>query len=97
MGSYLLGNAVRISAIFKDAANKTLVDPATVSFTFTNPAGASTTYVYGTNSEVVKLGTGSYYVVYMPSLVGTYYYNVISTGNAAAADESFFAITSRRA
>ena len=58
---YEYGSSPTITATIKNAAG-TLVDPATLTFKFKQETGATTTYVYGTDAELVKSVTGVYYV-----------------------------------
>lgn len=92
MAQYDLGDSIRITGTFTDAAG-TATDPAVVTFTYTDPNGTSTTYTYGADAELVKSSTGVYYVDIVTSLEGAYYWRWVSTGAGAAADEGQFWVT----
>lgn len=60
MSNFYQGTSVRIRATFEDA-DHVVTDPTTITGKFSTPAGVTTTYVYGTNAELVKEATGIYY------------------------------------
>lgn len=93
---YSVGNLVRVSAVFKDAAG-TAIDPTTVGFKVRRPdTGAVTTYVYGTDAQLVKDSVGNYHVDVSADATGEWPYRFYSTGTGQAAQESsFFADASR--
>lgn len=65
---------------FTFTANGVNVDPATVTFTLINPAGSSTSYVYGSDSEVSKTETGIYNVRFqMSGALGAYAWTMTAT------------------
>lgn len=55
------GDRPRISATFRDATGA-LLDPTTVKFIYTTPAGTKTTYVYLTDAALVRASAGVYRV-----------------------------------
>ena len=61
MAIIYVDSAVRFSVVIKDSAG-TLVDPTTLQFTLINPAGIGTTYVYLTDSELIKDSTGNFHI-----------------------------------
>lgn len=83
---YLKGQRATCSASFSDSTD-TLVDPATVTFKVKLPAGTTTTYVYGTDAQLVKAGTGRYYVLLDLDTTGSYTYRFESTGTYKGAEE----------
>jgi hypothetical protein len=89
------GDQVRVQTTFSDS-DGTVSDPATVTFKFTIPAGTTTTYVYGTDAELVRLSEGIYYVDIDCATAGIYYWRMYSTGSAQAADEGFFSVEASR-
>lgn len=88
---YPKGNVIRIRATFKDLAN-TLGDPTAVSFSFKNPAGITTTYLYNTDVELVRETTGVYHVDIDADTVGIWYHKFFSTGTGQAAAEGSFVV-----
>lgn len=89
MNSYFVGSLIRCSAAFTDTLGADL-DPTTVSFSFKIDNGSVTTYVYGTDAQVVKDSTGHYHVDLSGATKGTLYYRWFSTGTGQAADEGAF-------
>lgn len=88
---YDLGDLVRVAATFKDTANAA-VDPTAVNFKFKGPSGTITTYVYGTDAEVVKDSTGNYHVDIDADAAGFWYYRFYSTGAGQGAAEGVFVV-----
>jgi hypothetical protein len=89
MNRYDVGDKVRCTGTFETAAG-TDVDPAAVLFAVRTPSGATTTYTYGTDAEVVKSATGIYYVDVNITEAGVWYYRFYSTGTGQAAGEESF-------
>ena len=81
-----VGDLERVQGTFRNSSG-TLIDPTTVTFKARNPAGTITTYVYGTDSQVVKDSTGVYHVDWSLSSAGKWYFRIESTGTGQAADE----------
>jgi hypothetical protein len=92
MNQYDKGQLVRCYGTFSDEAGTTATDPTTITFKFKNPAGTTTTYVYGTDSQLVKIGTGRYRVDVSGSSAGVWWYRFEGTGTVQAADEGQFLI-----
>ena len=91
-GSYDIGDSIRCSVEFKARSTGTLTDPSVVTFKFKNPAGTETTYVYGTDAELVKDSTGMYHVDLDISSPGIYFYRFVGSGTVKAASESKFTV-----
>lgn len=91
---YQVGDAVDIDTAtpFTTKAG-TPFDPTTVTFSVIDPAGTQTDYVYGTDSEVTKNGTGDYTCSIDVDTPGTWLYRIFgdSTGNRGA-DEGYFIV-----
>jgi hypothetical protein len=87
--SYTKGSVVRIDGPFTDEASA-VADPAAVLFRFRKPSGAETTYVYGTDTQLVKDSVGNYHADIDADLEGLYYYRMWSTGTGKAAAEGEF-------
>ncbi len=88
---YDIGDEVRVSAAFQSLAN-VLTDPTTVTVKVKDPANAITSYVYGTDEELVKDSTGMYHLDVTPDQSGTWYYRFASTGTVTAAEEKSFLV-----
>ena len=56
------------------------VDPTTLTFKTWSPCGVTTTYVYGTDSEVSKSSVGDYDAVFTPDESGRWFYRWEATG-----------------
>lgn len=88
MAEYAIGNVLKLAANFQ--SNSSDVDPGGVTFKIKSPLGIVTTYVYGTNSELVKESTGDYYVHFQPTEEGRHVYRFVSTISYIAAAEASF-------
>ncbi len=78
-GKIYPGTAVRVAINFTND-DDTDTDPTGVTFVLRNPSGTETTYVYGTDDEVVKESTGDYYVDVTPDRGGRWFYKWVSSG-----------------
>lgn len=84
---YTKGRLVRFSAVFRNAAG-TAADPTGVTFKVRNPAGTLTTYVYGTDAELVRDSTGNYHVDYTVNASGEWHSRWEGSGAVVTAEES---------
>src|SRR5574341_911541 len=80
---YQIGDTITISALFYNTANA-LTDVCLPTFIILNPAGNSASYVYGTDANVIRVATGSFYATaYVPTgsarAAGSWQYTVVST------------------
>jgi hypothetical protein len=91
VNGFVIGNLVRVSAAFADAAGVD-TDPVVVSCKVRNPSGTMTTSVYGTDAALVKDSTGHYHLDVDVNLVGEWHYRWWSTGSGKAAGESGFLV-----
>lgn len=91
MSSYGIGNVVRVTGNFTDPFNSDAdTDPGLVKAAIKNPSGNLTTYVYGTDAELVRSTTGVYYVDVYFDEVGTWHIRIYSeTTGIAAAEQTF--------
>lgn len=91
MNTYDKGDIVTLTATITNASN-VATDPTTLTFKIkAGPNGSVTTYVYGTNAELVKSSTGVYYVAWPVATAGVvHYYQFVATGTAASASEGSF-------
>jgi len=92
--TYEQGDRIRISTStpFQDAAGVD-TDPNTVTFEVKNPAGTTTSYVYGTDSNVTKAATGDYDCDIDVEAAGIWYYYIkgeSSGGENRGADQGYF-------
>jgi hypothetical protein len=86
---YDKGDLVRCTGTFTDAIdNNAAVDPTVVNVSVRDPSGNVTTYVYNTDDEVNKSGTGIYYIDVNLDEAGRWYYRWHSTGTGQAAGEN---------
>ncbi len=91
MNAYDLGDTRRLSAAFNIAANSpTATDPTTLNFKMREPDGTVTTYLEGTDAELVKDSTGNFHVDWLLAQVGRHRYRWVGTGAAAEADTGAF-------
>lgn len=91
---YDKGDRVRISTAFTDS-DGTAFDPNTVTAKYLDPSSNTTTYVYGTDAELVKDSTGNYHVDIYVDEIGRWHYRfegTDSSGNEQGADENYFEV-----
>jgi hypothetical protein len=91
MASYDLGDVVRLTGTFTNSAGAA-ADPTTVTFSYTDPNGTTTTLVYLTDAALVKDSTGVYHVDIAASIEGIWRWRWLSTGTGAASTEGQFAV-----
>ena len=85
------GDLVRVTGTFTQST--TVLDPTTVLFSFSKPDGTTTTtYVYTTNTQLVKDSTGIYHVDLNADQSGVWYYRFFSQGTGQAAQEGEFTV-----
>lgn len=94
MNTYDIGDLVRIQSTFKNV-DGTVVDPTTITFKLKTPDGTVTTYVYGSNAEVVKEGTGIYHVDWSCTQAGQHIYLYVGTGTVQTAEDATFMVHER--
>lgn len=89
-----LGDLVRVytETPFTNADTDAAIDPDVVKVSVRDPAGDVTTYVYGTDDEVVRNGTGDYEMNIDADQAGTWFYRFWSTGDGQAAEERKFVV-----
>ena len=89
--NYDVGDLVRVSLAFTDE-NGADADTTTVRGRFREPSGTVTTYVFGTDSELVKDATGNYHFELSPTASGEWRYRGEGTGTVQAAAEGRFVV-----
>jgi hypothetical protein len=85
-----IGDVIRITGTFAQAGSA--LDPTTVSLQVRTPDGTITTYVYPTDSALVRTATGAYRLDYAITLAGQHWYRWVTTGTGAAAEENWFVV-----
>lgn len=85
------GALVKINCLAENLAG-TAIDPTTLTCKIRKPDRTVTTYVYGTDVELVKSATGTYYVYFSVTLDGVHRYRFSSTGTGQAANEAEFEV-----
>lgn len=87
---YGVGSIVNLVVAFTTSAG-TPVDPSgTKTFTLTQPSGTITTYVHGTDAELVKDSTGVYYVSWTVAAAGPYEWEIVGAGTNGGVDGGKF-------
>lgn len=89
MDSYDKGDLARSSNTFKNASD-VVTNPTTVTVKVEDPSGNESSYVYGTDSEVVRDSTGVYHIDITTDEVGTWVVRWVGTGAVAQVDEDPF-------
>ncbi len=93
---YPIGDLVRCSGAFTNAAGAA-ADPSVVRFKFKRPdTGVIVTYVYGTDSQLVKDSVGNYHVDVSGDAAGEWPYRFEATGTGQAAQDGSFFIDATR-
>lgn len=82
-----IGDARRLSVTFTDLAG-TAADPDTVTLEVRAPDGTLTSYVHGTDAEVVKDSTGNYHADLEFAQAGRHMVRWIGEGTVDAVDAS---------
>jgi len=85
------GDELKVTATFTDEDGAP-ADPGTVVFKTKDPAGAVTTYEFGTAVEVTKVGTGVYKLLFTPSAEGDWYWRAEGTAPVRQASEGKFRV-----
>lgn len=91
--TYILGEVATPTAEFR--VGGVLTDPTAVTFTVEQPDGVETTYVYGTDPELIRDSAGIYHVEVLTDQQGTWVYRFVGTGAATGANEGQFSVTSQ--
>lgn len=86
MATYDVGDKIRLTTTFTNLAGSA-TGPTAVTFKMLLPSGSTTTYVYGTDAELVKSSTGVYYVDWTFTVADTHRYRFAGTGTVTASDE----------
>lgn len=85
------GESARLTCTFRTTAGA-LQDPSAVRFLYRDPAGAVTTWVYGTNAQLQRLSLGVFLVeIALPS-AGAWYWRWEGSGSLVAASEGAFVV-----
>ncbi len=94
MNNYDIGDKVRSTGTFVNSSDVN-TDPTTITFKLKDPSGNITTFIYLTDAEVVKSGTGVYYFDNILDEEGVYHYRFEGTGVlVASGEDSYRAVTS---
>lgn len=88
--TYEVGQVVRLTVTI-DVAD-TATDPGGLTFQMRDGAGALTSYVHGTDAELVKSATGVYYVDWTVAKEHDHRYRWVGTGTAAGAKHGRFSV-----
>lgn len=86
MAVYDVGDKIRLTHTFTNLAG-VVTDPTAVTFKMKKPDGTTTTYVYGTDAELVKSATGIYYVDWTFTMADSHKYRFAGTGTVTTSDE----------
>jgi hypothetical protein len=87
-GKHYVNSPIRLTVnLIDDAGNDT--DPTTVLIKILDPFGISTTYTYGTGSEVTKQSVGDYAADITPDSSGRWRFRWETTGGVIALEGDF--------
>lgn len=76
------GAVMAITANFA-AEDESAIDPTTVTFKTFSPCGVIASYVYGTDSEVIRTGIGVYRAEFSADRAGRWHYRWETTGTGS--------------
>jgi len=89
---YENGQKVKCAVMF--TVSDIATDPTTVTAKVKDPSGNVSTYVYGTDEEVVKSSAGNYYIDVTTDEKGLWHFRFEGTGTCVAVEESAFRVRS---
>jgi hypothetical protein len=93
MNTYPTGSNVRFSAVFKEVATGSYVDPTTVIFKIKTPeTGQITTWTYLAVGSIVRESLGHYYADYTCDFPGLWHYRWEAAGSYIGAFEKYCCI-----
>jgi len=90
-----IGDVRRMTVSYQEN-DLTYHDPTTITLHIVAPSGTSTTYVYGTDSELVQDATGQYYADYLIDESGIWRYQWVSTGTLPSMEEGSWPVVTSR-
>jgi hypothetical protein len=93
-GRLVPGSTMPLETSFADASGAAL-DPATVTFKLISPCQTETTYVYGTDAELVRSAAGVYRIDVVPDEPGRWTYQWVTTGPGSINEDSFIVRNSK--
>lgn len=91
MARYDVGDGIRFSVVFVDAASGSFVDPTTVEFSLKSPSGEITKNTYP--SGIARNTAGSYHTDSLITDSGVYWYRWAGSGTHPAAIEGNFVVS----
>lgn len=91
MNAYDVGDQVRLSVLFSDAA-AVATDPTVISVLIGSPVGTVTILSYSDDLAVSREGDGAYYVDIVVDRPGTWSYRWQASGTVTAAAEGRFIV-----
>jgi hypothetical protein len=84
--TYQIGDAVRVTCSFRALGSGVLDDPTTVTVkTKVHKTGAVTTFVHGSDAQVVRDAEGVFHFDFVFAESGTHYLRFVGTGDVKAA------------
>ncbi len=83
-----VGDVAQVSILTTNAS--TLENPTTLVVQVQTPSGTTTTYTYGTDSELTRTATGTHQLLHPLTASGTHQIRAVTTGKAGAEPGSFF-------
>lgn len=93
VNTYIEGMLVRVSCTIYDFSGR-LVSPTNLQLAYVDPSGGTTTWIYGTDPEIVLASIGSFYAdLNTTGLVGTWSYVWSATGNVQSVGQAQFVTT----
>ena len=82
---------------FQDLEGGQQLDPTSVAFFMKEPDGTATSYVFGTDPELVRDSVGKFHVAWPITQSGVHHYRYESTGIGQAAKQAQFTAEASKA
>ncbi len=87
---YVEGQVVHASVTLRSTATDALSDPTTLTAIVVHPDGTETSYVFGTDAELIHDSLGLFHIDIACDEPGEWGYRFVSTGTAAGAGQKSF-------
>ncbi len=95
MTDYDNGDLVRAATAFTNSGGSA-ADPSNITVKYRIGAGVISSYVYGTDAEVVRDSVGNYHIDILMENPGVYHIRWEGTGTVTAADEDTWIVKQSR-
>ncbi len=91
--TFYVGDTVRLSTDIADPDTEAAVDPSAVTFKVKSPSSVTTTYIYGTHTNVSKSAVGAYHADIEVDQAGRWLWRIEVEGTVSGVDEGALLVT----